>query len=144
MPVINSSNPPPIFPIVPAPAPIPVVAPVPRPMPRPEPEIADEDIGDGEDDMDLGSAEETEAPRKKVDDGISDLFEAPDIDAEMEDLDDLFSVEESDIMGDGDSDLSDLTEVNREDIMGRPPARRKSRPSKRPYPPDSSMGEVRY
>ncbi len=131
MPEINN-NPSIIYPIVPAPAPVPVIYPVQQPAQRPEPEMADEDINDGEDDMDLGT-DAPRPPRAKVDDGISDLFAAPDIDAEIEDVDELFDVTEEDIMGDEDGDLSDLTEVSREDIMGRSPkprARRMSRPSR--------------
>jgi hypothetical protein len=100
------------------PASVPVFAPAPRPAPRPEPETADENIGDGEDDMDLG--EEQEAPKKTVDDGISDLFDTE----ETEDIDDLFEVTDGDIIGDEDGDISDLFEVKNEDIMGRRPKMR--------------------
>jgi hypothetical protein len=79
-----------------------------------------------------------------ADDGVSDLLAPPDIDAEMEDVDDLFEVTEEDIMGDEDGDLSDLTEVSREDIIGRPPRPRAKRMSRPARPGDGGMQGIGY
>ncbi len=131
---ISSTNPPPIFPIVPAPAP--------RPKPAPELETEAEEPGIEAGVEEGTEVEEIEAPRSKVDDGISDLFEGPE--DETEDIDELFEVTQEDIIGDEDGDLSDLTEVKREDVMGRPPkmkAKRASRPSR---PAEGGMQGVGY
>ena len=86
-----------------------------------------------------GEEQEQEQPRQPKND-LSDLFEGPDPEDNDIFSDDLFELDAED------DDLSDLFEVSREDIMGTPPKRkvmfkRTSRPY-RPAPP-TSMGGLR-
>lgn len=71
----------------------------------------------------------SEATPNKADDGISDLFAAPDLEEEDEDVGDLVDVDfERDVLdADEDGTLEDLVNVDREDIVGLPPPQRNLR-----------------
>lgn len=87
---------------------------------------------------------------------LSDLFEVPHReDADIK-SDDLVSLTEEDVFGEGGADMSDLTDVSKEDIMGEeypltpssPPPRRVIRRvirTSKPYrsTPPTGMGELR-
>ena len=61
---------------------------------------------------------EEHVPRSRND--LSDLFEVPQPEDNDMTVDDLVSVDTTDVMG-GPEDLSDLTDVSGEDVMGTPP-----------------------
>ena len=90
-----------------------------------------------------------DAPRK-ADDGISDLFEGPNLEEEDEDMADLTEVDfEKDILDAGDDGtLDDLTSVSQEDIIGRSPkrkvVRRPVRRTARRYNPPAQMGGLQF
>ena len=114
------------------PRPIPIT-PIPLPDPIELEEIADEVDEQERPDRDgrvswVGS----DAAPQKADDGISDLFEF-DVEAEMEDVDDLVDVDfEKDILdADENGGLEDLVNVSQEDIVGRVPPKRR-RVARRP------------
>ena len=119
------------------------------PIPVPEP-IEQEEFADNVEEQPAESKSGTvwvgsdAAPQKK-DDGISDLFDL-DVEAEMEDVDDLVDVDfDKDILDANENgDLEDLVNVSQEDIMGRtPPKRRKpARSSRRPTRSPTSMGGI--
>lgn len=103
-------------------------------------------------------AEEPSSTKEANEDDLSDLFRVPKRgDPDMK-VDDLVSVSEEDIYGEGGADMSDLTEVSDEDIMGEanvptPPPQpvvtrriiRKVRRTSKPYQrtPPTSMGGLR-
>lgn len=52
-------------------------------------------------------------------DDLSDLFEGPDMSRDNDVyIDDLVSVDDEDVFGDGGADMSDILEVTEEDLMG--------------------------
>ena len=97
-----------------------------------------------------------EKPRFKINagDDMSDIFDSPSEDDEDIQVDDLVTVDEEDVFGEGGEDMSDLTEVDIErDIMGEEwgeptpnpqPKRRlvRRKPFHRPYTPPA-MREMR-
>lgn len=88
-------------------------------------------------------------PNAPPNNDMSDLFEVPQENDNDMYIDDLFEVDDADIMGDDDPDMSDLTRVTQEDIMGPTPRKRRvirnpRRPTRSPDPMSDSMGGMRY
>jgi len=98
-----------------------------------------------------------ESPTKEANgDDLAGLFQAPSRDDPDMRVDDLVSVSDEDIYGEGGEDMSDLTEVSAEDVMGEDlgeptpppqPQRRLFRRTKKPYrrqePPSLSIQGIR-
>jgi len=106
------------------------------------------------------AVEVVEEPRVETNagDDMGDLFKAPSPDDEDMQTDDLTSVSEEDVFGDGGEDMSDILEVTSDDIMGEDdpwgdreqqsqPKRRSIRRAGKPYhryvPPAPGMQGLR-
>ena len=89
-------------------------------------------------------------------DNLDDLFRAPNREDPDMRIDDLVSVSEEDVFGEGGEDMSDLLDVSPEDVMGEdwgepvPPPQpkrkviRKIKRTTKQYPPEASIGGLRY
>lgn len=93
-------------------------------------------------------------PVKTKKDELAYLFEVPHKEDNDMAFDDLVSITEEDVFGEGGEDMSDLTEVTNEDIMGaetmytpspKPTRRviRKIRRTSKPYQPPTSLQGIR-
>lgn len=75
------------------------------------------------------------------------VSEFPETRITEEDEDEIFGVDEEDILG-GDADFSDILSVSKEDILGRPPrppkSKRMTRTLKHSPTPPPNMGGVQY
>lgn len=89
-------------------------------------------------------------------DDLDDLFRAPNHEDPDMRIDDLVSVSEEDVFGEGGEDMSDLLDVSPEDVMGEdlgepvpPPQtkrrliRRTTKPYRKPQPPPLSIQGIR-
>ena len=98
-----------------------------------------------------------ESPTEEANgDDLDDLFKAPSREDPDMRVDDLVSVSEEDVFGEGGEDMSDLVDVSAEDIMGEdlveptPPPKpkrvvvRRIKRTGRQYPPQPSIGGLRY
>lgn len=99
-------------------------------------------------------AGDIESPTREANgDDLADLFKAPRKDDPDIRTDDLTSVTDEDVFGDGGADMSDILEVSEAEVMGddeEPPAPKpvnrvvRYKRTNRRYIPPSSMGGVRY
>lgn len=74
--------------------------------------------------------------------------EFPEAELSDEAAEEIFGLNQEDILGEGDADMKDLFEVTNEDIMGRDPLKLRSRKFKRTGkryvpPPNTSLGGMR-
>lgn len=89
-------------------------------------------------------------------DDLAELFTTPNTEDLDMGIDDLVTVTEEDVFGEGGEDMSDLVEVTPEDIMGEdfvepapPPQPKRSvvrrvRRTSRQYPPEAGVRGLRY
>jgi hypothetical protein len=92
---------------------------------------------------------ESDSETADTEEELDDDGEIPEAGLSAEDEDEIFGVDDEDVLGEGPDDMSDVLDVSDEDVMGPGPSapkRRKPRParSQRRYQPPTSMGSMGY